>query len=197
MPPHYAITEAFITLAAIWCAWKLFPRGQWMGAVGVLMFGAAAAIGVYRFPSGQVEELARLHFMAGQLGGLVGMGFIAAEFLRNAVGTAKRSSVMMASLALIALCFVVAILKPALSVPLFLLWSVAAIIGAFASAKGGTKARVLAGVLVSIMLLNVIFIRKSPAMSADISWHAFHAITAVWVVIIGVLLLKLAAPKQA
>lgn len=166
-----------------------------MGAVGVLMFGAAAAVGVYRFPSGQVEELARLHFMAGQLGGLVGMGFIASEFLRTAVTKIYHRPSMIASIAGVLICCVSVWADPTLGVPVFLLWSVAAIIGAFIAAKSEMKTRFLHAALVSIMLLNVIFIRKSPAMSADISWHLFHAVTALWVVMIGVLLLRLPALK--
>ena len=70
---HYAITELFIVLAALYGARQLLAHELHFAALGFLIFGAAASIGVIRFPSGQIEQLAGLHRLAGTLGGLIAM----------------------------------------------------------------------------------------------------------------------------
>lgn len=188
MAPHYAISEAFIVLAALWSGWKLFRRGQWVGAIGTLLFGAAAAVGVYRFPSGQVEELANFHRLAGQLGGLVGMALIASELLKSALPTSKSNASVVATLAMTLISLVVAWQKLAIAVPLFLCWSLAAIVAAICIPQRAVLKRALFGIGAALMLLNVIFIRQSSLMSQDLSWHLFHTFVAVWLVLIWIIL---------
>lgn len=184
MAPHYAISEAFIVLAALWCGWKLFRRAHWMGASGTLLFGAAAAVGVYRFPSGQIEELANFHRLAGQLGGLVGMALIASELLRSVRPSHKRKVWTVISLTLTLLSLAVALQKPAMAVPLFLCWSLAGIVAAICIPQRDVFKRILFGAGASVMLLNVIFIRQSSLMTPDVSWHIFHMLVALWLVLI-------------
>ena len=60
MPPSFAITELLIVLTASFCSLKLrkcYP----FAAIGIILFGLAALIGVYRFLSGEVEQLASIH----------------------------------------------------------------------------------------------------------------------------------------
>ena len=181
MPPHYALSEAFIVIVALYCAWKLAQNSQWIGALGVLLFGAAASIGVYRFPSGQVEELASFHRWAGQIGGLTGMGLIGIAFLIKAAPKTK-SSVLKWGLLFVLLAMVLtANLKAALAVPFFLLWSVVTIVGAFALPAGPVLRRLGFAAIASVMLLNVIFIRQSNSLSQDMSWHIFHTLIAIWI----------------
>lgn len=181
MPPHYAISEAFIVIAALYCGWKLASRSQWMGAIGVLFFGAAASIGVYRFPSGQVAELASIHRWAGQIGGLTGMGLIAIELLTKAAPQSKKSVLKWGLLFTLLAMVLTANLKATLAVPLFLLWSIIAIIAAFTLPTSSLLKRLGFATIASVMLLNVIFIRQSNALSQDISWHIFHTFIAIWI----------------
>lgn len=181
MPPHYAISEAFIVIAALYCGWKLARCSQWMGAIGVLLFGAAASIGVYRFPSGLVAELASIHRWAGQIGGLTGMGLIAIELLTKAPPKSKKSILTWKCLFALLAMILAANLKVDLAVPFFLLWSATAIGAAFMLPAGPLVKRVGFAAVASIMLLNVIFIRQSNALSQDISWHIFHTLIALWI----------------
>lgn len=181
MPPHYAISEALIVLAALYCGWRLFRRDQWMGAIGVLLFGAAASIGVYRFPTGQVQELAAVHRWAGQIGGLIGMGLIASECIRKALPASRKTGAMRACLIVIVISLLIALLKPALAVPLFLLWSLICIVGATALPAKSIINRFGFAALASLMLLNVVFLRQSNHLTQDVSWHAFHTLIAIWI----------------
>lgn len=181
MPPHYAISEAFIVLAALYCGWRLARQSQWMGAIGILLFGAAASIGVYRFPTGQVEELAAFHRWAGQIGGLTGMALIASELLRNVVRYSKERTLISACLFALVVTVSLAIAKPNLAVPFFLLWTVISILAAFAWPAGSNLKRFQGMACTGLMLLNVIFLRQSSFLSQDISWHAFHTVVAIWI----------------
>ncbi len=188
MAPHYAISEALIVLAALWCGWKLYHRGQWIGAIGTLLFGAAAAVGVYRFPSGQIEELANFHRSAGQLGGLVGMALIASELLKDVLPASKSKVIVVTSLSITLISFLIAWQNPAAAVPLFLCWSLVAIIAAICIPHRDVLKQALFGIGAALMLLNVIFIRQSSLMTQDLSWHIFHTLVAVWLVLIWVML---------
>lgn len=181
MPPHYAISEAFIVIAALYCGWKLASRTQLMGAIGVLLFGAAASIGVYRFPSEQVAELASIHRWAGQIGGLTGMGLIAIELLTKAAPQWNKPVLKWSLLFALLAMVLIAIFKAPLAVPFFLKWSIASIVAAFIFPAGSLLKRFGFAAIASVMLLNVIFIRQSNALSLDMSWHIFHTLIAIWI----------------
>jgi len=182
MPPHYAVSEALIVIAALYAGWVLANRNQWMGAIGVLLFGAAAAIGVYRFPSGQVQELAALHKWAGQIGGLTGMSLIASGLLGASSLLSSRTQLKTYCLALCAISVALAFFKPALAVPLFLLWSLVAILAAFALPAKSLASRFGIALIAGVMLLNLVFVRRATYLTPDVSWHAFHALIAIWII---------------
>jgi len=64
--PHYAISEAVLVAAAIWAAVRLARGGYVLAALGILLFGVAATMGVWRFGSsaidaGAIDAWASLH----------------------------------------------------------------------------------------------------------------------------------------
>ena len=77
--PHYALSEALIVLAAIWTGWKFVHTRAWFAALGLAIFGTAAAIGVYRFGSEQIDSLAASHRTFSQIGGATAMVLIAVQ----------------------------------------------------------------------------------------------------------------------
>ena len=72
MPPHYALSDAFIVLVTIFAGNALRRNGQNLLAFSMACFGIAAAVGVVRFAGGLQDELASLHSGASQYLGLVG-----------------------------------------------------------------------------------------------------------------------------
>ena len=72
MPPHYALSDAFIVLVTIFAGNALRENGQNLLAFAMACFGIAAAVGVVRFAGGLQDELASLHSGASQYLGLVG-----------------------------------------------------------------------------------------------------------------------------
>lgn len=177
--PHYGISESFIVIAALWAVWKLSQSQQYFGAFGIGLMGLAAALGVYRFGTGNITELADIHRMVGQYGGMAGMAFIAVEMLKKAFKSASEKLPSLLCLIVLAGSISLGITLPQLTIPLFLLWGLATVIAAACVASGSK--RIIFAALAGIMLLNVIFIRQSPHLAPDVSWHAFHTLTAVWI----------------
>jgi hypothetical protein len=181
MPLHYAFSELLIVLAALWCILQLGRDGRGFAAAGTALFGMAAAIGIYRIVTGGSEPIANIHRIASQYGGLAGMGLIALAFARPYWRkTGKR-----VGLALIALSLVIAIIKPDLAVPLFLVWAVSVVIEAFFYAGKRRQNKLLASLAVSLVLVNLLFVRQSDALGPDLSWHGFHTLLAVWLVFVA------------
>lgn len=172
---HYAITELFIVLAALYGARQLRAHDLNFAALGFLIFGAAAFIGVIRFPSGQIEELADLHRLAGTLGGLIAMQAVTHQMLSDAKW--ERVHLIIAGLA-IGLC----LFLPVFRVAFFLLWSLSFIwrIG-FHTPQIQLQKFIKIGIA-ALMLFNVIVFRQSPFIAPDVSWHIFHTLVAIWII---------------
>lgn len=189
MPPHFAISEAFIVLAAIYCGWALYRSGFWMASVGVLCFGAAAAVGVYRFPSGHVEALADIHRWAGQMGGLIGMIFITSELSKKAAPTSKWDNGKWVFGGFILASILLVLIKPIMAVPLFLMWLLLGIGAAFANPYAVLSHRIRFALGTSLMLFNVLFLRQASYLHPYVSWHAFHIVIAIWIFVISWILM--------
>ena len=74
MPTHYAASEMLILLVALWTAQTLWRHKIFYGALGIVLFGTAAAFGAVRFGFGlDNENLITMHRFVGQFGGLIGL----------------------------------------------------------------------------------------------------------------------------
>ncbi|WP_430417690.1 hypothetical protein [Parasphingorhabdus sp.] len=182
--PHYAISEAFIVLAAIWSTIFLSRTGHRLAALGCAIFGCAAAIGVYRFGAGEISELAGFHKDFSQIGGSIAMALISAQFLlaeplvnRTAVG---RWAIWAA--VIVSAMFACAV--PTLTTPLFIIWLSVAIIAAALIPASTIAGRLSLAALVSVFLINLLLIRQSPQLGPDLSWHLFHILVALWLLAI-------------
>ena len=171
---HYAITELIIVLAALYGARQLRVHRLHFATIGFLIFGAAAFIGVIRFPSGQIDQLADLHRLASTLGGVIAMQALTHQML---TGTKwGRGHVIIAGFA-IGLC----LFLPVFRVAFFLLWSLVFIwrIG-FYTPQIQLQIFMKTGIA-ALMLFNVIVFRQSPFLTPDVSWHIFHTLVAIWI----------------
>ena len=72
MPTHYAASEMLIPLVALWTAQALWRHKTFYGALGIVLFGTAAAFGAVRFSGLDNEYLITMHRFTGQFGGLIG-----------------------------------------------------------------------------------------------------------------------------
>ncbi len=178
--PHYALSEAVIVLVAIWVGWRFVTRGAWFGALGGFLFGVAAALGVYRFGSGQIDALANAHRIFSQIGGATAMALVAAQCLLALFGNSRRW-LAVAVLAVMA-TLAAGVIRPGLTTPLFLGWSIVAIGAVVIWPATAAKQRLVRGGLMAIFLANLLLVRRSPVLGPDLSWHLFHVLIAVWLI---------------
>ena len=176
---HFAISELMISLAALWAARLLWSHQLCWAAFGVLVFGAAAAIGVIRFPAGLIEEWAAMHRWAGTMGGVLAMQALTQQLIKSDTSAYR----LHLGLAIIALG--VAMALPWTRVPLFLVWSLAFIWRVSAATPEIAVSKFMKGCIAGLMLFNVIVFRQSPFMAPAVSWHIFHVLLALWILGLG------------
>jgi len=184
---HYAVSEIFIVIAAVWCVWQYSRTHHWLAAIGTAIFGIAAAIGAYRYGTGQLENLGNAHRWVSQTGGSIAMTLIAFQILREMPVTAKilPNRVLMGVLPIpiLAILFFTAV-----AVPLFMAWLLVGIVGAFMLPATSHTVKMKRTAMVGIMLVNVAVIRQSPMLDPAVSWHVFHTLVAIWLLcVLGVI----------
>ena len=172
---HYAISELMISLAALWAARLLWPHNLRWAAFGLLVFGAAAAIGVVRFPTGMIEEWAAFHRFAGTMGGVLAMQALTQQLIKTDTPVYRLHFV----LALVALG--VALALPWTRVPLFAIWSLAFIWRISAATPEIDVSKFMKACIGGLMLFNALVFRQSPFMAPAVSWHIFHVLLASWI----------------
>ncbi|WP_108791297.1 hypothetical protein [Erythrobacter sp. Alg231-14] len=178
---HYAISEVFIVVTAIWVAIQFLKGRAISGALGVSIFGVAAAIGALRFGAELVDELAAIHRNFSQIGGAVAMALVAVEILATPKRDwpyAARAIAWGACLLTIGLSATIQTLAPIL----FTVWLTIAVMAVTMWPAHSFWQRALRGGLVAIFLVNATLVRQSPLLDAGVSWHLFHTLIAIWLI---------------
>jgi hypothetical protein len=176
--PHFALSELLIVIAALVCVVRYGKAGLWLAAIGSLLLGIIASIGALRFGAEMTEQLASVHQTFSQIGGAISMSLIAVQLLM--LGLLSRSKFRLAAFGSMIASGLVAILMPSLTMPLFLIWLMIAIVAAGLLPASESRLRILRAVVTGIFLFNVIAIRQSPLLGVGLSWHLFHILIAVW-----------------
>jgi hypothetical protein len=176
--PHFALSELLIVLAGTVCAVRFGKAGMSLGAAGSLLFGVIAAIGAFRFGSGEMDALAAIHQAFSQIGGAIAMSLISGQLLMFCVPARPKARLAIYG-AVIASALVI-FLVPGAAMPLFLIWLVFAIAAAALLPARTAQTRIIRALLVGIFLINIIAIRQSPQLGVGLSWHIFHILVAVW-----------------
>lgn len=180
--PHYALSEALIVVAAIWAAVRHTRSGLLLAALGTGILGTAAAIGVYRFGSEYIENLAVFHRDFSQIGGAIAMSLIGSQLLILHPFMRAGSAGGTLTILGIGATTVLAFALPQFTTGLFAGWLILAILVAAVIPGHSAIARLLTTGTISLFLFNVLLIRRSPLLSADLSWHVFHILIALWLI---------------
>jgi hypothetical protein len=183
VPTHYALSDGLVALVGAWGAWRLVRSRQLLAAVGIALFGVAGAIGAARFGSGLVDPWAAVHRLASQIGGLAGLGLVLSEILKmtgrhhspltSVIGAATVAGLSVVVPAAGAILFVAGLLGGVLLLGL---------------GKGPVRPNIRGALGFGLMLPNVILVRQSPLLGADMRWHLYHVFVALWLAITVVLL---------
>jgi hypothetical protein len=167
MPPHYALSDAFIVLVTIFAGNALRRNGQNLLAFSMACF-------VVRFAGGLQDELASLHSGASKYLGLVGTLAVASAcvFRGGGRGDALKLGIIL---------FVAGagyVFARSLLAPFFILALVIAFITAIAR-PFSSQQKWLVPIGVVIMLANAIFIRRAAWLDEAVSWHLYHVLVAL------------------
>ena len=186
MPIHYAISDGLVALIGAWGAWRLVKSGQLMAALGITLFGVAGAIGAVRFTSGLIDPLADVHRYASQIGGLAGLCLILSQVFRMTGRLVSSVSSIVGATAIAG----TAIIAPAAGAFFFIAGLVGGMLLLWLGV--GPEYRNIRGAIgFGVMLPNLLFVRKSVFLAADLSWHLYHVVVALWLaIIVHVLLAK-------
>lgn len=188
--PHFALSELLIVVVGLWAARRLYGAGRGAAALALLLFSAAAAIGVIRFgfdrDGALISALADIHRLAGTLGGTAAMMALVYDLLHRpaqnqAQNQARNQTWRWPYLAVCAVALALALTLPKLTVPFFALWSVGFIALVTVSADRLGRAPFVAMGIAALMLVNVVVFRQASWLSPSMSWHVFHLLVAVWV----------------
>ena len=180
MPPSFAVTELLIVLTAYFCSLKLRKHYPF-AVIGISLFGLAALIGVYRFSSGQVDQLASIHKYISQAGALLGLILITKEIILAQVLSKQKPAIKNWGYVIIIISLFFVNIFQSYIVPAYIICSLASIILAYRLAGPNKSKKLFYVFLMSIMPLNLILVRNSELLNQVYSWHIFHILVAAWV----------------
>ena len=188
MPTHYAVSEVLILLVALWTAQALWRHKIFYGALGIVLFGSAAAFGAVRFGFGlDNENLTTMHRFVGQFGGLIGLVLFICQLMIGA-NTGHKWHLRHAAIAGPAI--LLALFLPSTRVTLFLIWLLGfVVLSATRTPQIALRGPVKAA-LAGVMLVNVLVLRQASWLTPAESWHAFHFVVACWLLAIYTLLVS-------
>lgn len=186
MPTHYAASEVLILLVALWTAQALWRQKIFYGALGIVLFGSAAALGAVRFGFGlDNENLITMHRFVGQFGGLIGLVLFICQLMIGA-NTGHKWHLWHAAIAGPAI--LLALFLPSTRVTLFLIWLLGfVVLSATRTPQIALRGPVKAA-LAGVMLVNVLVLRQASWLTPAESWHAFHFVVACWLLAVYTLL---------
>ena len=190
---HFALSELLIVLAAVICAVKLGKARMWLATSGSLLFGVIAAIGAFRFGSGEIDTLAQFHQSFSQIGGVIALSLITSQLLLISI-YARHQALLTLYGALTASAFV-AFLVPAATMSLFLAWLAVAILAAALLPAAMPRSRLFRALLVGVFLINIIAVRQSSLLGVGLSWHVFHVLVAIWLACVSRIILEFRAKR--
>ncbi|MGJ8563064.1 MAG: hypothetical protein ACSHXY_05875 [Alphaproteobacteria bacterium] len=187
---HFAISEAVLALAAIWCIWKFARAGLLFAAVGTFCFALAATLGTLRFGAG-LGSLEYFHRMVSQIGGVAGIGLISGQFVLSNFGPYKRKAIGALLILAVIVNLLVAIKIPSAGTLLFIAGSIIGSLAALIALSGPFWRRIIGAVSVSGLLLDHVLVFQSPFLGANIRWHLYHILIAIWLIVIWAILKNL------
>lgn len=185
-PVHYALTELLIVAACIFSFNKLSRNNYYFALFGVVLIGIAAAIGAVRFGLLSNEFIVQLNKILALYAGVLCLSLVATQIVFNLNFKILGWIVFALSLLSIASGFV---WPKLLLIKLIYFWSILSIILVLFIPEEGISKRILKSILMSILLISFLTVSKrgllTDSLGADLSFHLYHILIAIWVVSIN------------
>jgi len=185
-PVHYALTELLIVAACIYSVNKLSINNYYFALFGVVLIGIAAAIGAVRFGLLSTEFIVQLNKILALYAGVLCLSLVATQIVFNLNFKILGWIIFLLSLLSIASGFV---WPKLLLIKLIYFWSMLSIILVLFIPEEGISKRIVKSILMSILLISFLTVSKrgllTDSLGADLSFHLYHALIAIWVVSIN------------
>ena len=185
-PVHYALTELLIVAACIYSVNKLSINNYYFALFGVVLIGIAAAIGAVRFGILSTEFIVQLNKILALYAGVLCLSLVATQIVFNLNFKILGWIIFLLSLLSIASGFV---WPKLLLIKLIYFWSMLSIILVLFIPEEGISKRIVKSILMSILLISFLTVSKrgllTDSLGADLSFHLYHALIAIWVVSIN------------
>ncbi|WP_323760899.1 hypothetical protein [Maricaulis sp.] len=191
----FAITDALVVIGACLGIYLLWPYRR-DGKVRMIRFGLgfiafAALIGVVRFASGQVSELAGLHGMATDFAGAAGLLLIATGLMLKTRAVKLDSGITRYIRYGIPALVAFLMFFPGTEALINLLPILALVIGVAASVMLVMHGQRPAGLvwLASFVLIGAVSLliggSRTESTLGITNWHIYHAALGIWAVMVG------------
>jgi len=190
MPMHFAVSELILTIACLGAMWSLWNRSTRFAAIAMGILGLAAGLGTIRFAFGLGPEFAVVHRMVSQHGGLIAAGLIALSLVDGVVSPERRLSFLLVTGGAVAVSTIAGLINSSLQPLILLAWAMIIMLLSPLQPFQKIGTRILAFTFAAILPLNALFVRRSPALGIDLSWHLYHVLLAVWVVALTAILVS-------
>ena len=185
-PVHYALTELLIVVACIFSVNKLSRNNYYFALFGVALIGIAAAIGAIRFGLLNTEFIIQLNKILALYAGVLCLSLITTQIVFNLNFKNLGWLVFVLSI----LSIVSGLIWPKiLLIKLIYFWSILSIILVFFIPDKKTWKKIIKSILMSVLLISFLTVSKrgllTNSLGADLSFHLYHVLIAIWVVSIN------------
>ena len=185
-PVHYALTELLIVAACIFSINKLSRNSYYFALFGIVLIGIAAAIGAVRFGLLSTEFIVQLNKILALYAGVLCLSLVATQIVFNLNFKILGWIVFALSLLSIASGFV---WPKLILIKLIYFWSILSIILVLFIHEEEISKRIVKSILMSILLISFLTVSKrgllTDSLGADLSFHLYHTLIAIWVVSIN------------
>ena len=185
-PVHYALTELLIVVACIFSVNKLSRNNYYFALLGIILIGIAAAVGAVRFGLLNTEFIIQLNKILALYAGVLCLSLITTQIVFNLNFKILGWLVFVLAVLSIISGF---IWPKILLIKLIYFWSILSIILVLFIPEEGISKRIIKSILMSILLISFLTVSKrgllTDSLGADLSFHLYHTLIAIWVVSIN------------
>ena len=185
-PVHYVLTELLIVAACIFSVNKLSRNNYYFALLGIILIGIAAAVGAVRFGLLNTEFIIQLNKILALYAGVLCLSLITTQIVFNLNFKILGWLVFVLAVLSIISGF---IWPKILLIKLIYFWSILSIILVLFIPEEGISKRIIKSILMSILLISFLTVSKrgllTDSLGADLSFHLYHTLIAIWVVSIN------------
>ncbi|MDC1303061.1 hypothetical protein N8Y98_03830 [Pelagibacterales bacterium] len=188
LPAHYAITETLIVVATYFSVKKLFYYKNYYAAIGILLIGITAFIGVIRFGLVSTDFMVYLNRVLAVFAGIITMSLISIQIVNNSFS--RKLAYLLLAISILTFLLLFVWTQPVFKLISLFMWSFAAILLTFQIPQKSISLKFLKSLTMAILLIAFLTLSKGIGLFTDlfppsVSFHIYHILIALWVFLIS------------